>query len=122
MGWFGLELNGRTEIETILDFITNEKTIYVTHSYNEQEGVYYIALKHKDIVTATIVSMNSYKGEKEEGWINFKIIHESEGPIYINPSIEVYDALTPVDKSSKYEWREMVRQRHIIKRTRRRNK
>lgn len=53
---------------------------------------------------------------------NFKIIHESEGPIYINPSIEVYDALTPVDKSSKYEWREMVRRRHIIKRTRRRNK
>lgn len=122
MGWFGLELNGRTEIETILDFITNEKTIYVTHSYNEQEGVYYIALKHEDIVTATIVSMNSYKGEKEEGWINFKIIHECEGPIYINPSIEVYDALTPVDKSSKYEWREMVRRRHIIKRTRRRNK
>lgn len=63
MGWFGLELNGQTEIETILDFITNEKTIYVTHSYNEQEGVYYIVLKHKDIVTATIVSMNSYKGE-----------------------------------------------------------
>ena len=122
MGWDGLELNGRTELETILDFITNEKTTYVTHSYNELEGVYYIALKHKDIVTATIVSMNSYKGEKEEGWINFKTIHECEGPIYINPSIEVFDALTPVDKSSKYEWRKMVRRRHIIKRTRRRNK
>lgn len=122
MGWNGLELKGRTELETILNFITDEETTYVTHSYNEQEGVYYFALKHKDIVTATIVSMNSFKGERENGWIYFKTIHEYAGPIYISPSVEVYDTLTPVDKDFRYEWRKLVRRRHIIKRARRRNK
>lgn len=65
MGWIGKELrNGQSELDCILEEITSKSTTYVTHSYNGLEGVYYIALKYNDEVTATIVSMNSYKGEK----------------------------------------------------------
>ena len=31
--------------------------MYIAYSYNEEEGVYYFALKHKEVVTATVVSM-----------------------------------------------------------------
>ena len=117
MSWIGKELrNGQSELDCILKEITSKSITYVTHSYNEQEGVYYIALKYNDEVTATIVSMNSYKSEKEEGWINFKIIHEFAGPIYLNPSLEVFNALTKITTPQRYEWRKYVRRRFIIKR------
>lgn len=117
MSWIGKELrNGQSKLDCILEEITSKSITYVTHSYNEQEGVYYIALKYNDEVTATIVSMNSYKGEKEEGWINFKIIHEFAGPIYLNPSLEVFNALTKITTPQRYEWRKYVRRRFIIKR------
>ena len=59
MGWDAVELNSNSEFEVILDFVTDDKTTYITHSYNENEGVYYFALKFNDEITATIVSMNS---------------------------------------------------------------
>ncbi|MEV9477460.1 hypothetical protein ACOTVS_10065 [Aliarcobacter butzleri] len=117
MGWIGKELeNSQSELDCILEEITSESTTYVNHSYNEQEGVYYIALKYNNEVTATIVSMNSYKGEKEEGWIYFKIISEFAGPIYLNPSLEVFNALTKNITPQRYEWRKYVRRRFLIKR------
>ena len=108
MGWDAIELHEQNEFDAIKDFITDDETTYVSHNYNAQEGVYYFALEYKAEVTATIVSMNSFKGQREEGWIYFKVIHEFAGPIYISPSIEVYDALTSVNKDFRYNWRKKV--------------
>jgi len=108
MGWDAVELNGNSEFEVILDFVTDDKTTYITHSYNENEGVYYFALKFNDEITATIVSMNSYKGLRENGWIYFKIIHEFAEPIYYNPSKEVVQSLTKINKDFNFNWRNKV--------------
>lgn len=112
MGWDALELKGQKELDVILEFITDDETTYVTHNYNAQEGVYYFALKYRNEVSATIVSMNSYKGPKEDGWIYFKVIHEFAEPIYVNPAIKVFQALTEMRDGFNYTWRNEVRKLH----------
>lgn len=64
MGWDAIELHEQNEFDAIKDFITDDETTYVSHNYNAQEGVYYFALEYKAEVTATIVSMNSFKGQR----------------------------------------------------------
>lgn len=109
MGWEGIKLeNKQTELDCLIEFLTSNDSEYIAHSYNEEEGVYYFALKHKEVVTATVVSMNSFKGEREEGWIYFKVIHEFAVPLYINPSEEVFSKLTYVDDNFNYTWRNRV--------------
>lgn len=104
--------DGQSELDCILSVITDKNTTYVIHNYNASEGVYYFALKYNSEVTATIVSMNSYKGEKEEGWIYFRVIHEFEEPIYINPSIKVFLALSEMKENFNYVWRKEVQKFH----------
>lgn len=110
MGWEAIELNGQNEFDAIKDFITDNETTYVAHNYNAQEGVYYFALKYKDEITATIVSMNSFKGQREEGWIYFKVIHEFAEPIYVNPSIKVFQSLSEMKDCFNYNWRKKVQE------------
>lgn len=112
MGWDSAKLNGQSELEVIKDFITDNETTYVAHNYNKQEGVYYFALKYKNEVTATIVSMNSFKGIREDDWIYFKVLHEFAEPIYINPSIKVFQSLTEMKDGFNYAWRNEVQKFH----------
>lgn len=114
MGWNSAKLNGQSELEVIKDFITDNETTYVAHNYNKQEGVYYFALKYKNEVTATIVSMNSFKGIREDDWIYFKVLHEFAEPIYINPSIKVFQALTEMKDGFNYNWRNEVQKLYQI--------
>lgn len=113
MDWNAVKLkDGQNELDCIIKVITDENTTYVTHNYNENEGVYYFALKYKNEITATIVSMNSYKGPREDGWIYIKVIHEFAEPIYVNPSIKVFQSLTEMKDNFNYTWRKEVQKFH----------
>lgn len=114
MGWDGLELEkNQSELECLKEYLQSKNTKYVTHSYDRKKGVYYFALRANGIVKCTVVSMKSYKGKREEGYIYFKIIPEAIGPIYIKPSKKVFDSLTkkiPSFSSYDYSWRKMVKE------------
>lgn len=113
MGWDGIELkDGQSELDCILEEITSSgKLECIAHSYRKNEGVYYFALKEisTGLVFAEIASMNSYMGEREDGWIYFKMIHEGAVPIYIQPSKKVFKALTYMGENFNYQWRAEVK-------------
>lgn len=114
MGWDELKLEkNQSEIECLKDYLVGKDTKYVAHSYDRKKGIYYFALKENGIITCTVVSMNSYKGEREEGYIYLKIIPEAIGPIYIKPSKKVFNSLSkkvPSFTSFNYSWRKMVKE------------
>lgn len=110
MGWDGVKLEkNESELDCLKKELVSDEISYVAHSYDKNDKVYYFALKHKDNITATIVSMNSYKREREKGWIYFKVIDEEACPIYSNPSKKVFAKLTHSDKNFDYEWRNRVK-------------
>lgn len=109
MGWDGFEIkDGQSEIEAILEFIEDDRTKCVAHSYDDESGVYYLALKNGDDVYAKVASTRSYNGEIEDGWLYVKFIHEGAVPIHTNPSKEVLNALTAMGDDYNYEWRELA--------------
>lgn len=46
MGWDSIKLeNNQTELDCLKEQLTSEGNVYIAHSYNEYEGVYYFAVK-----------------------------------------------------------------------------